>query len=36
VVRLRDRLASKRLRHDIDGLLGYDASHTGEETRLAV
>ena len=36
VVRLRDRICSKRLRRDINGLLGYDASHTGEETRLAV
>jgi putative molybdopterin biosynthesis protein len=36
VRRLRDRLASKALRKGIGGLVGYDASHTGEETRLAV
>jgi putative molybdopterin biosynthesis protein len=34
VARLRDRLGSKTLRRDIDGLLGYDASHTGDATRL--
>lgn len=36
VRRLRDRLGSRALRRGIDGLCGYDASHTGEETRLAV
>jgi putative molybdopterin biosynthesis protein len=36
VRRLRDRLGSRALRKGIDELCGYDASHTGEETRLAV
>jgi putative molybdopterin biosynthesis protein len=36
VRRLLDRLGSRALRRGIGGLLGYDASHTGEETRLAV
>jgi putative molybdopterin biosynthesis protein len=34
--RLLDRLESRALKKGISGLLGYDASHTGEETRLAV
>jgi putative molybdopterin biosynthesis protein len=34
--RLRDRLGSRQLRAGIGGLRGYDSSHTGEETRLAV
>jgi molybdate-binding protein len=36
VRRLLDRLGSRKLRRGIDDLRGYDASHTGEETRLAV
>lgn len=36
VRRLLDRLGSRDLRRGIDDLRGYDASHTGEETRLAV
>jgi len=36
VRRLRDRLCGRSLRKGIAGLCGYDSSHTGEETRLAV
>jgi len=36
VRRLLDRLGSRALRSGIADLRGYDASHTGEETRLAV
>jgi molybdate-binding protein len=36
VVRLLDRLGSKKTRRGIDKLLGYDASHTGEAKRLAI
>jgi putative molybdopterin biosynthesis protein len=36
VRRLLDRLGSRTLKEGIGGLLGYDASHTGDETRLAV
>jgi putative molybdopterin biosynthesis protein len=36
VRRLLDRLESRALKAGIGGLLGYDSSHTGEETRLAV
>jgi putative molybdopterin biosynthesis protein len=36
VARLRDKMAGKRLHSGIDRLVGYDATHTGEETRLAV
>jgi hypothetical protein len=34
--RLLDRLGSRALKKGIGGLLGYDASHTGDETRLAI
>jgi len=34
--RLMDRLSSKQLKRGIGRLTGYDASHTGEETRLTV
>jgi putative molybdopterin biosynthesis protein len=36
VRRLLDRLESRALKAGIGGLVGYDSSHTGEETRLAV
>lgn len=36
VRRLLDRLESRGLRAGIGALLGYDSSHTGEETRLAI
>jgi putative molybdopterin biosynthesis protein len=36
VRRLLDRLESRALKAGIGGLLGYDSSHTGDETRLAV
>jgi putative molybdopterin biosynthesis protein len=36
VRRLRSKLESRALRKGIDALIGYDATHTGEETRLAV
>ena len=36
VRRIRSQLESRVLRKGIDALIGYDATHTGEETRLAV
>lgn len=36
VLRLRDRIGSRALRAGISELRGYDSTHTGEETRLAV
>jgi len=36
VSRLRERMESKGFRSRVDTLLGYDSSHTGEYTKLAV